>query len=163
MTGWESSAEYRTVVGGGDGEEAKPAAGWTFAWVDRAARVALLRAGGRSLRVLVEGSGPDWFVTLHGRRVEVSVRSRREQLLAEAARASASGAGPVDVTATLPGLIVAVETTEGSEVAAGDSLLTIEAMKMQNEVRAPRAGRVATISVSAGQTVGTGQLLLRLE
>ena len=67
------------------------------------------------------------------------------------------------MTATLPGLIVAVEATEGSDVEAGDPLLTIEAMKMQNEVRAPRAGRVAAIAVAAGQTVGTGQLLLRLE
>jgi biotin carboxyl carrier protein len=163
VTESEARAWFRTVVGGADGEVAEPAAGWTFAWVDHEARVALLRSGGRSLRLVVEGSGPDWFVILHGRRIEVSVRSRREQVLAEAAVAAASGAGPLDVTATLPGLIVAVETTEGSEVAVGDSLLTIEAMKMQNEVRAPRAGRVATIAVAAGQTVGTGQLLLRLE
>ena len=81
----------------------------------------------------------------------------------EAARASGSGAGPIDVTATLPGLIVAVEAAEGSEVAAGDPLLTIEAMKMQNEVRAPRPGRVVAIAVAAGETVATGQILLRLE
>ena len=102
-------------------------------------------------------------MTLRGRRLAVSVLSRREQLLAEAALGTSSRTGPVEVTATLPGLIVAVEATEGSDVEAGDPLLTIEAMKMQNEVRAPRAGRVAAIAVAAGQTVGTGQLLLRLE
>ena len=69
----------------------------------------------------------------------------------------------MDVRATLPGLIVSIETSEGSEVAAGDPLLTIEAMKMQNEVRSPRAGRVAAIAVAAGETVATGQLLLRIE
>jgi len=161
MTG--PGAGYRTRAGGADGVETEPTADWTFAWVDRAAGVAQLRAGGRAMSVVVEGSGSEWFVTIRGRRIAVSVLSRREQLLAEAALASSSGTGPVEVTATLPGLIVAIETTEGSDVAAGDPLLTIEAMKMQNEVRAPRAGRVAAIAVAAGQTVGTGQLLLRLE
>src|SRR3972149_1698095 len=52
---------------------------------------------------------------------------------------------------------------EGAGVAEGDALLTIEAMKMQNEVRAPRAGRVASMAVTPGQTVATGALLLRLE
>jgi len=150
-------------VGGTDGAETEPITDWTFAWVDRATGVARLRARGRAISVVVEGGGTEWFVTLRGRRIAVSVLSRREQLLAEAALGSGSGTGPVEVTATLPGLIVAVETTEGSEVEAGDPLLTIEAMKMQNEVRAPRAGRVSAIAVAAGQTVGTGQLLLRLE
>jgi len=161
MTG--PGAGYRTRVGGADGVETEPTSDWTFAWVDRVAGVARLRTGNRAVSVVVEGSGSEWCVTRRGRRIAVSVLSRREQLLAEAALGSRSGTGPVEVTATLPGLIVAVEATEGSDVEAGDPLLTIEAMKMQNEVRAPRAGRVAAIAVAAGQTVGTGQLLLRLE
>jgi biotin carboxyl carrier protein len=48
-------------------------------------------------------------------------------------------------------------------VAAGATLLTIEAMKMQNEVRAPRAGRVAAVGVVAGQAVAAGTSLLRIE
>ena len=48
-------------------------------------------------------------------------------------------------------------------LAAGATLLTIEAMKMQNEVRAPQAGRVAAVSVTAGQAVAAGTPLLRLE
>jgi len=159
----DQGARYQVLVGGVDGIEPDPAAEWTFAWTDRADGVARLQAADRAVLVLVEGSGSEWFVTLRGRRIPVSVRNRREQLLAEAAGASGSAWGPMEVTANLPGLIVAVETSEGSEVAAGDRLLTIEAMKMQNEVRAPRAGRVAAIAVAAGQTVGTGQLLLRLE
>jgi len=154
---------YRAVVGGIDGVEEEPAAGWTFAWIDRADGVAALRTPERLVQVVVEGSGSEWFVTLHGRRVPVAVLSRREQRLAEAAQASASGSGPVAVTATLPGLVVAVATSEGAEVASGDPLLTIEAMKMQNEVRAPRPGRVVAIAVAAGETVATGQILLRLE
>ena len=161
MTGPESP--YRVLVGGVEVVEPEPATNWTFTWTDRAAGVARLQAADRAVMVVVEGNGPEWFVTLRGRRIPVSVRNRREQLLADAASASESASGPMDVTATLPGLIVAVEAAEGTDVEAGDPLLTIEAMKMQNEVRAPRAGRVTGIAVAAGQTVGTGQLLLRLE
>ncbi len=52
---------------------------------------------------------------------------------------------------------------EGDEVEEGAALLTIEAMKMQNEVRAPRGGRIAAVGVVAGQPVATGVLLLRIE
>jgi len=161
MTGPGSA--YRVLVGGDEPFEPEPAGDWTFTWTDRSAGVARLHAADRAVMVLVEGSGTEWFVTFRGRRIPVSVRNRREQLLADAAHASGSASGPTEVTANLPGLIVAVEATEGGEVAAGDSLMTIEAMKMQNEVRAPRAGRVTRIAVTAGQTVATGQLLLRLE
>jgi biotin carboxyl carrier protein len=53
--------------------------------------------------------------------------------------------------------------SDGDEVAEGAALLTIEAMKMQNEVRSPRAGRVVAVTVAAGQTVSAGTLLLRIE
>ena len=137
--------------------------GWELTWVDRAAGVARLHRGDRAETVIVEGDGPDWHVTVRGRRMNVTVRTRREQLLAEADVASRAHGGPVDVRATLPGLVVAVIASEGAEVAAGESLLTIEAMKMQNEVRAPREGRVVQVAVAAGQPVATGALLLRLE
>jgi biotin carboxyl carrier protein len=83
--------------------------------------------------------------------------------MAEAETATQAHAGPVTVKATLPGLVVAVAVEPGAEVAHGDALLTIEAMKMQNEVRAPRAGRVIEVAVVAGQAVATGTALLRLE
>jgi biotin carboxyl carrier protein len=100
---------------------------------------------------------------LHGRRVAVSVLSWRERMLAEASVAAASSGGPLEVRATLPGLVVAVAVREGDGVAEGDRLLTIEAMKMQNEVRAPRAGTIAAVAVTPGSTVATGALLLRIE
>ena len=53
--------------------------------------------------------------------------------------------------------------SDGDEVAEGAALLTIEAMKMQNEVRSPRAGRVVAVTVAAGQTVSAGASLLRIE
>jgi acetyl/propionyl-CoA carboxylase alpha subunit len=140
-----------------------PAAGWQLEWVDRSHGVARLVDDQRSILILVEGAGSDWIVTLRGRRIPVTVRTWRERVLAEAETLARVQDGPVEVRATLPGMIVAVAVGEGDEVEAGTSLLTIEAMKMQNEVRAPRAGRVLDVVVSAGQTVATGAALLRLE
>ncbi len=146
-----------------DARPVEPSPGWRLTWLDRVAGVARLERDDRTLTVLVEGSGSDWFVTVAGRRIPVAVRTRREQLLAEAEVATGGHGGPVDIRASLPGLVVAVSAASGSEVAEGDSLLTIEAMKMQNEVRAPRAGRIGAVAVVAGEKVATGALLLRIE
>jgi biotin carboxyl carrier protein len=153
-------ADLEVAVGG---EVVLPAEGLQLRWVDASAGIARLSDGHHSALVVVEGSGTDWTVVLRGRRVAVTVRSWRERTLADASSRSGAAGGPVEVKATLPGLVVAIETEEGSEVAEGARLLTIEAMKMQNEVRAPRAGRVTGIAVIAGDAVTTGQLLVRLE
>jgi acetyl/propionyl-CoA carboxylase alpha subunit len=146
-----------------DGRPTDEAAGWQLTWVDLPRRIARLTDGSRSLLALVEGSGSDWFVTLGGRRIPVSVRSWRERILAEARLAAAERGGPIEIRSTLPGLVVVVNVAEGAEVGEGDPLLTIEAMKMQNEVRAPRAGRIGQVAVSPGQPVASGVLLVLLE
>ena len=146
-----------------EGEPAAAAEGWTLEWDDAAHGTARLRNGEQAIPVVVEGSGTEWFVTLHGRRIPVAVETWRERLLAEAATAAQVHSGPIAVKATLPGLVVAVAVAVGDEVEEGAPLLTIEAMKMQNEVRAPRAGRVIELQVASGQAVATGAALLRLE
>jgi biotin carboxyl carrier protein len=137
--------------------------GWAVSWLDRGRGIARLQRGAVTLTAVIEGAGAEWQVSLGGRRIPVVVQTWREQLLAEAEAVAGARSGPIDIRATLPGLVVAVAVAVGTEVAPGDDLLTVEAMKMQNEVRAPRAGRVAEIGVASGQTVATGDLLLRLE
>jgi len=144
------------------GEAVEPGGRWELRWVDRALGIARATRGAEAVTLLVEGDGEEWFVTVRGRRIGVSVRSWRERVLAEAETAAHTHDGPVTVSATLPGLIVAIVVNIGDEVEAGAPLLTIEAMKMQNEVRAPRAGQVIEVSVVAGQAVATGAILLRL-
>jgi len=152
--------EHEVLV---SGEPALPAEGWRLELSDAARGIGRLVDGTTSIPVLVEGAGSEWVVTLRGRRVPVTVRTWRERLLAEAETAAGSHAGPIEVRATLPGLVVAVGVAAGDEVAEGATLLTIEAMKMQNEVRAPRAGTVIEVAVAAGQAVATGASLVRLE
>jgi biotin carboxyl carrier protein len=83
--------------------------------------------------------------------------------LTEAARGAAVGArkppGPARVVAPMPGKIVRLLVVPGQEVPAGQGLLVMEAMKMENELRSPRAGSVQQIAVREGQTVETGALL----
>jgi acetyl/propionyl-CoA carboxylase alpha subunit len=146
-----------------DGHPTSEASGWQLTWVEQGRGIARLADGKRSVLALVEGAGSDWFVTLGGRRIAVTVLSWRERVLAEARLAAAERGGPIEIRSTLPGLVVAVNVAVGAEVEEGDALLTIEAMKMQNEVRAPRAGSIAQVAVSPGQPVATGVLLVRLD
>lgn len=145
------------------GTPTPPAEGWRLAWDDEARGLARLVNGEASVPIVVEGAGSRWWVTIAGRRIGVEVLTRRERLLAEAATAGRADAGPVVVKATLPGLVVAVAVAVGDEVEEGTPLLTVEAMKMQNEVRAPRAGRVIEVAASAGTPVATGAPLVRIE
>jgi acetyl/propionyl-CoA carboxylase alpha subunit len=146
-----------------DGERVEPSTGWSLTWIDREAGLIGVGDGERMEIALVEGAGTDWVVTLRGRRILIAVRTWRERVLADAESASRGHDGPIEVRATLPGLVVALAVREGDEVSHGATLLTLEAMKMQNEVRAPRAGRVAEVGVAAGQAVAAGTLLLRIE
>jgi pyruvate carboxylase subunit B len=142
---------------------ARPADGWSLRWIDRRLGIARLIGPEGGELVAVEGSGTEWTVTLRGRRIPVTARTWRERVLAEAETEARAHAGPLEVKATLPGLVVAIAVEVGSEVEEGSSLLTIEAMKMQNEVRAPRPGRVVAIAVSPGQAVATGASLLTID
>jgi biotin carboxyl carrier protein len=66
----------------------------------------------------------------------------------------------VEVLAIIPGRIVAVTVEPGDAVEAGQQILVVEAMKMQNELRAPREGRVERVGVAVGDTIEVGDLLV---
>jgi hypothetical protein len=88
--------------------------------------------------------------------------------LLETARSGAGevprpAAGPARLVAPMPGRIVRVLVEAGQDVAAGQGLVVMEAMKMENELRSPRAGRVAAIHAHERQTVETGALLVVVE
>ena len=70
--------------------------------------------------------------------------------------------GPTDVRAIIPGRVVSVAVAVGDGVEAGQRLLSVEAMKMENELRAPRAGTIERIAVGPGQTVELGDTLIVL-
>ena len=107
-------------------------------------------ATGDELRVTVDGGEP-LFVQVH------DLRDR----LAEQGDPDGSG-GAGELRAAMPGKVVKLLGKVGDVVKAGQSLLVIEAMKMENELRSPGAGRITEIGVREGQAVEAGQLLVAL-
>jgi biotin carboxyl carrier protein len=102
-------------------------------------------------------------VVVKGWRVEVEIEPERRAVLRERARRGAGAAsqgGPVEVRAIIPGRIVAVAVRPGDAVEAGQQILVVEAMKMQNELRAPREGSVERVGVAVGDTIEVGDLLV---
>ena len=81
---------------------------------------------------------------------------------ATATREAGADHGPTDVRAIIPGRVVSVAVVAGDDVEAGQRLLSVEAMKMENELRAPRAGTIDRIAVGPGQTVELGDTLIVL-
>jgi biotin carboxyl carrier protein len=71
--------------------------------------------------------------------------------------------GRAAIVAPMPGKIVRVLVAEGDPVEAGQGVLVVEAMKMQNELKAPRAGHVTSIAVKAGDSVNAGAVLASIE
>ncbi len=79
-----------------------------------------------------------------------------------AAPAAPAAAGSVSVNAPMPGNILDIKVSNGASVKAGDVLLILEAMKMENEIVAPQDGTVASVNVNKGDTVEAGQTLVSL-
>jgi biotin carboxyl carrier protein len=102
-------------------------------------------------------------VVIDGWRVDVELESERRASLRERAARGHEGVGkggPFEMRAIIPGRIVAVSVGVGDQAAAGQQVLVLEAMKMQNELRTPREGRVERISVAVGDNVEVGDLLM---
>lgn len=79
-----------------------------------------------------------------------------------AAPAAPAAAGSLSVDAPMPGNILDIKVSNGASVKAGDVLLILEAMKMENEIVAPQDGTVASVNVNKGDTVEAGQTLVSL-
>ena len=78
------------------------------------------------------------------------------------AAAPAGAAGAVSVKAPMPGNILDVKVKAGDSVKAGDTLLILEAMKMENEISAPQDGTIASVNVRKGDVVNSGDLLITM-
>lgn len=100
-------------------------------------------------------------VVVRGRRYAVVVRDPRAFRGRRAA--AEAGAGPVRLVAPMPGKVVRVLKAEGAPVEAGEGVLVVEAMKMQNELRSPKKGVVRKILAVAGAAVSAGEALAVVE
>lgn len=127
--------------------------------------VQLLAIGDEVHRVLVRrrpGRG-SYELWLDGFRFDVEALDERSRAIRELARDREGASGPAPLLAPMPGMIVRVHVSEGDQVQPGQGLVVMEAMKMENELRATAAARVRRIAVAPGTAVEKGALLLELE
>ena len=113
-------------------------------------RVRTVEVDGRRFEVRLSDPEPEW---------RALARLRRERV-----RQGGSGAGGRDaVVSPMQGVVLAVRVADGDDVDAGQVICVVEAMKMENEVHAHRAGTVRSLSVEPGQPVATGQVICTIE
>jgi len=110
-------------------------------------------------RVEETPAGP-LVIVIDGYRFEIDVRDPRRWSRKDAARGAE---GVQTVVAPMPGKVVRVLVAPGDEVSAGQGLMVVEAMKMQNEMKASRAGRILSVTATEGATVSAGEVLVTIE
>lgn len=126
--------------------------------------VRLVRIGEQVHRVTARrgASRGSWTLDVDGVRVAAEALDERLRTIRDLTAASAASSGPAPLIAPMPGLVVRVAVTVGDEVAAGQGLVVIEAMKMENELRSPSAGVVLAVKAVLGSPVEKGAVLVEL-
>ncbi len=117
----------------------------------------------QSHEILVNDAAPDLDVTLYGHSFKVIVQDETERAFQLGRGSSADLEGDLAVTAPISGLVVIVPVAEDEEVVQGQTLVILEAMKMENEITAPRAGRIRDVAVEPGDRVEMDFTMMVLE
>jgi biotin carboxyl carrier protein len=118
-----------------------------------------------SYEIVVDSDGESrnlYGIMVSGLRYEVRVQDERSRRLALADRSLRAPDGELAVKAPIPGLVVKTMVVPGQGVVEGETLLILEAMKMENEIRAPRQGTVHEVRIEPGAQVAMGQVMLTL-
>lgn len=103
------------------------------------------------------------IINVNGTDYEVSIKDKNDLLLQKLGISSKSSSAVQVVKAPMPGLIINISAKAGDEVKKGDSLLILEAMKMENVLKSPRDGKIKKVSVDLRQPVEKNQILLEFE
>jgi len=117
--------------------------------------------GNRSFDLDVTADGDDLVVASRGGATRVTLIDTARRRHGAVARPQAGGRA--EMRAMMPGRVVNVLVSVGDEVDHLQGVLVIEAMKMENEIKSPKAGKVAEVKVASGQTVEKGELLAVIE
>ena len=124
--------------------------------------VRLLRVGDKVVRVMIrrgEGKGA-YTLDIDGYSYNVDAIDERSRAIRDMVAKTAAASGPAPLKAPMPGLIVRIHTAVGEHVQAGQGLVVMEAMKMENELRASAAGIVKAVNVTPGTAVEKGAVLV---
>ena len=127
--------------------------------------VRMLTVGDEVHRIVVRRGAERgrYVLWVDGFRHEVEALDERMRAIRELAGATAGPAGPAPLLAPMPGMVVRVQVQVGDVVQPGQGLVVMEAMKMENELRATAAATVKAVLARAGTAVEKGALLIELE
>ena len=127
------------------------------------ARHSAMRIDNRVVDLSMEaGKPPGVGVIAHGHRFYASVESERMRTLSAALGEKGGGPGEGTLVSPMPGRVLKILVAEGAEVTAGQPLIVVEAMKMENELACGRDGKVLKIHVTPGQNVESGARLIEV-
>ena len=123
-----------------------------------------LLVDGRSVHVRSEaGEGKSSVVEVNGQRFEVALKDHYDRLLDQLGMARGADAAQGDLKAPMPGKVLSVEVVPGQSVSKGDALLILEAMKMENVIKAPQDAVVKEVNCKQGEAVEKGVVLVGFE
>jgi biotin carboxyl carrier protein len=117
---------------------------------------------GKSYEAYVDLLDKNWQVLIYGRSYPALVEQEMERRLRMASGGGVSEKAEFHLKSPMPGLVIGVPVEEGQTVTKGEVLVVLESMKMQNELKAPRAGEVTRLRVKAGDSVEQHQTMLTL-
>jgi biotin carboxyl carrier protein len=122
-----------------------------------------LLVDGRSVPIIADAVEGSWDVGLDGQRFRAEVLDERTRTIREMTGRAAGPRGPKPVRAPMPGMIVRIEVAPGDAVRSGQGIVIVEAMKMENELKAEGDGVVGRILVEPGQAVQKGAVLVEFD
>ena len=127
--------------------------------------VHVVTVGGKQYQAVVKREGPKgrYVLWMDGWRFELDALDARARAIRDLSAAAAGAKGPAPVVAPMPGLIVRLHVKLGDTVEADQPVVVMEAMKMENELRAKAAGTVKAIHAQPGKAVEKGTILVELE
>ena len=102
-------------------------------------------------------------LNVNGSDYEISIKDKNDLLLQQLGISSKSSSAVQFIKAPMPGLIIDVAVSAGDDVKKGDSLLILEAMKMENVIKSPRDARIRKVNVSLRQPVEKNQVVIEFE
>jgi pyruvate carboxylase subunit B len=117
---------------------------------------------GRSYQFTLDKVDNGYIIRSLGKEIEVELEDERTRLLKSIIPKESKLHGHGEIKAVMPGLVKKVEVSIGDEIKAGQGLIILEAMKMENEIKSTIAGKVEAIYVKETQTVEKGQILVSI-
>jgi biotin carboxyl carrier protein len=158
-----SNSEKKTCVI----ELERDVSGWRVTQDGRAVAVDAVEIAPNTISILLDGQSfevsvtpsPDGKLKLQAGAHEFTAEVIDQRAWSGRRHGSVEAAGPQQILAPMPGKVVRILVKEGDHVEAGQGLLVVEAMKMQNEIRSPKGGTVERVLAKEGQPVNAGEVL----